>query len=94
VAYIGTEVNCWTKLSISAGGVKKELRRLPTVGMPQDFESLGPCCQTTGPARFGRNWAFPRLASRESCEDCPVWGDFSKGHAQTSGFFFWISITS
>jgi len=25
-------------------------------------------------ARFGRNWAFPSLASRRSCEDYPVWG--------------------
>ena len=53
-------------------------RRLSSVGLPQDFlKLLSLVFQATAPASFERNRAFLSLASRKSCEDCPVWGAIS-----------------
>jgi hypothetical protein len=65
----------------------KKLRRLSTVGcLKTVLKHLYLVCQTTAPARFGRNLAFLSFGLRGSCEDCPVWGEIltyqkpRKGH--------------
>ena len=73
-------------LSRIARGTRRRLRTNADLGVNGRFRAL--------PAPVARNRVFLPWASKRSCEDCPVWGEFSKGHPAKVAFSSSVNLTS